>query len=222
MNHRSDRSRWFTNPWVGLLAVALLIGGVAAFAPVERTLGEAVRLVYFHGAWVWAGKIAFAGAALAGLAGLAARRAAWQQASLALGRTGLVFWLTYLPLSLLVQQMNWGGIFWDEPRWRIPLAFGVAGVLLQAGLALLDDLRLTSIANIGFGVALWYFLGSIENILHPDSPIFTSGSVRIQVFFSLLLVLSMVFGALLAVILFRAARRRAPVPQRETEGRLET
>lgn len=218
MRHQTKRSAWLAG---ALGVVILLIGLVAAFAPVERTLGESVRLVYFHGAWVWAGKLAFAAAALAGLAGLAARRTAWQQASLALGRTGMVFWLTYLPLSLLVQQMNWGGIFWDEPRWRIPLAFGVAGVLLQIGLALMDDLRLTSIANFGFGAALWYFLGAIENVLHPDSPIFTSDSVRIQGFFIVLLGLSIVFGALLAWILLRAIQRRSETGQRDTFGKLE-
>ena len=41
-----------------------------ALAPLERTLGEGARLVYFHGAWVWAGKIAFGAAAAAGLVGL--------------------------------------------------------------------------------------------------------------------------------------------------------
>jgi hypothetical protein len=195
--------------WVWLLMILMVIGLVTSFAPIEKTLGERVRLVYFHGAWVWTGKAAFAAAGLAGLMGLIRRRATWQQASLALGRTGLVFWLTYLPLSLLVQQLNWGGIFWDEPRWRIPLAFGIAGALLQAGLAMMDDLRLTSLANLGFGAALWYFLGSIENVLHPDSPIFSSGSVRIQVFFSALLLLSIVFGGLLAWFFYHLSRKRA-------------
>lgn len=195
--------------WGWLVLILLVIGLAAAFAPIERTLGAGVRLVYLHGAWVWAGKVAFALAGLAGLIGLImVRRVSWQLASLALGRTGLVLWLTYLPLSLLVQQLNWGGIFWDEPRWRIPLAFGIAGALLQAGLAIIDNLRLTSLANLGFGAALWYFLGTIENVLHPDSPIFTSGSLRIQVFFSLLVLLSIGFGGLLAWLFYRDERKR--------------
>ena len=43
---------------------------IAALAPAEKDLGTKVRVVYFHGAWVWAGKIAFGLAALAGLIGL--------------------------------------------------------------------------------------------------------------------------------------------------------
>jgi hypothetical protein len=114
----------------------------------------------------------------------------------------MIFWLTYLPLSLYVQQVNWGGIFWDEPRWRIPFMFGVAGLLLQIGLIMVGDLRILSLANILFGVALWWSLGGIQNVLHPDSPILQSNSVNIQVFFAALLVLSLAFGALLARMLY--------------------
>ena len=191
--------------WIGLAVSALLIGLTAAFSPLERTLGERIRLVYFHGAWVWAGKVTFAAAGLAGLIGLVRGSRLWHRASLALGRTGLFFWLTYLPLSLWIQQINWGGIFWDEPRWRIPLMFGIVGLLLQIGLALIDDFRLSSAANLVFAIALWWSLGSIENVLHPDSPIFQSGALRIQIFFGALLGLSLIFGTLVARLFDLAA-----------------
>lgn len=194
---------------VSMLVVLAVIVVVTAFAPVERTLGERARLVYFHGAWVWAGKIAFAAAAFSGLAGLALRSAVWQRVSRAFGWVGMVFWLTYLPLSLYVQQVNWGGIFWDEPRWRVPLMFGIVGLLLQIGLWLMNDLRLTSGANIVFGTLLWWMLGSIQNVLHPDSPIMQSDAIRIQMFFAALLALSIVFGALLASLLFQAGKTNA-------------
>jgi hypothetical protein len=186
---------------IGLVMTLLAIGLVAWFSPLEKTLGERARLVYFHGAWVWAGKIAFGAAATSGLIGLIRRGQAWPRFSLALGRTGMVFWLTYLPLSLYVQQVNWGGIFWDEPRWRIPLMFGVAGLLLQVGLALMDDWRLTCGANLVFGAALWWFLDNAQNVLHPDSPILQSNAVDIQVFFAALLLLALLFGGLLTFLL---------------------
>jgi hypothetical protein len=198
---------------IGLVGTLVLVGLVTALAPIERTLGERVRLVYFHGAWVWAGKAAFAAAAAAGGVGLLlpvgnAFRRTWQRASLSLGWTGMIFWLTYLPLSLLVQQMNWGGIFWDEPRWKIPLMFGIVGILLQSGLFMLEDLRLASAANLVYGVALWWFLGTIQNVLHPDSPIFNSNSILIQIFFVAILLLSLVFGAILTQLLFSYAPER--------------
>lgn len=178
---------------VGLMLITLgLIIATTAVAPLEKTLGARVRLVYLHGAWVWTGKVAFGLASLAGLGALlfANRRPFWSGWSLAWGRTGLIFWLTYLPLSLVVQQLNWGGIYWDEPRWRVPLAFGVAGVLLQAALMIFNHPKWTAMGNLVFGVALWVGLARLQNVLHPDSPIFGSGSQRIEIFFLVLLFLT--------------------------------
>lgn len=191
--------------WPLALFTLVLIGGVTALAPLERTLGANVRLVYLHGAWVWTGKVAFALAALAGLGGLLLRRSPWPESSLALGRAGLVFWLTYLPMSLLVQQLNWGGIFWDEPRWRVPFAFGVAAVLVQVALVLFNTPLLSCAANLGFGMALWVGLGNVQNVLHPDSPIFGSGAVTIEVFFVVLLGLVLFLGLQMAAYFYQLA-----------------
>lgn len=189
-----------------LLAITL----VTLFAPLERTLGAGARLVYLHGAWVWSGKVLFAAAGVVGLAGLVAyptARGVWlQRISLAFSRSALLFWWTYLPMSLWVQQINWGGIFWDEPRWRVPLMLGIVALLLQLGLSLLENGRLTALANALFGAALWYFLGTTQNVLHPDSPIFGSDATRIQFFFILLLVLSVVIGAQVTYAFYRKGK----------------
>lgn len=185
-----------------ILTLALILLA-AAFSPLEATLGWRARVVYFHGAWVWSGKIAFGLAALSGLLALLwSRRRAWSAGwSLAFGRAGLVFWLTYLPMSLWVQQINWGGIFWDEPRWRVPLAFGVAAVLVQVALWLFNRPLLTSSVNLAFGAALWAALGNLQNVLHPDSPIFGSGaSPRIAFFFILLFLLSLALMVQVALL----------------------
>ena len=164
-----------------------------------------------HGAWVWAGLITFSLAALSGLAGLISRRGKWHSWSRALGWTGLTFWLTFLPMSVVVQQMNWGGIFWDEPRFRIPLAFGIVGVLLQGGLELVNCRGLTSSGNLIFGVALVWQLQGAQNVLHPDSPVFTSESTRIKLFFTILLVLALLLGAQVAGWLYH--RSTPPLPK---------
>lgn len=196
----------------GFLINLALFGLVAMFAPLEKTLGANIRLVYAHGAWVWAGKVMYALAALAGLIGLLGmlnqRWGKWSGWSLAFGQTGLFFWLTYLPMSLLVMQVNWGGLFLDEPRFRIPLAFGIAGLLLQIGLIVMNTPWLTNAANLLFGVALWWQLGGIENILHPDSPIFGSDAWRIQAFFVALLALALLFGAQAALWLHRRRQKQ--------------
>lgn len=194
--------------WIGLVVTIIVIAVITAFGPAERTLGENLRLVVLHGAWVWAGKLLFAAAALAGLLGLILPKSLWSNLSLALGRSGLLFWLTYLPMSLIVQLQNWGGIFWDEPRWRVPLTFGVVGLLLQMGLWVLNQPRLTNLANLLFGITLWWQLGGITNVLHPDSPIFGSSASGIQLFFVVLLVLTLLAGGLITRLIYAALARR--------------
>lgn len=193
-------------PLTRLAGLAMTLAAVAvitALAPIEQTLGANIRIVYFHGAWVWAGMITFGLAALAGLAGLFLPESAWPEWSLALGRSGLFFWLTYLPMSLWVMRLFWGGFYFDEPRWRIPFTFAIVAVLLQIGLAVIDQPRLTSLGNLVFGVALLVSLRTAGNILHPDSPVFSSNSIRIRVFFVGLVALSMLFSAQLAAWLRR-------------------
>lgn len=181
-----------------LLINILLIAVFTALGPMEQTLGASVRIVYLHGAWVWTAKIIFGLAALAGLAGLALpsrRRVRWQAWSQALGRTGLLFWVIYLPLVLLVMQMTWGGLFLDEPRWRVSLMLGIVAVLLQAALYLLNNPWVTSTANLLFGCTLWIMLDTAATELHPVSPIFGSDAVGIQIYFVVLVGLVLLLAA---------------------------
>jgi hypothetical protein len=196
--------------WILFITLLLTLGVmilVASSAPLEKDLGATVRVIYFHGAWVWAGKVAFGLAALAGLLALLRVKGDWSNWSLALGRAGMTFWLTYLPMSLWVMQLSWGGLYLDEPRWRVPFAFGVAGLLLQAALVLFNTSWLTGLGNLVFGSALWIVLGGLQNVLHPDSPIFTSNSTRIQVFFLILVGLALLAGALITLLWRRASKK---------------
>ncbi len=196
--------------WLALALTLGLIALTAFLAPEERSLGANLRLIMVHGAWVWVGKIVFGAAALAGAAGLLLRRPEMHRWSQALAHTGLTFWLTYLPMALLVMQLTWGGLYLDEPRWRVPFTFGVVGLLLQVGLWLASVPWLSSAANVGFGAALWWSLGGLQNILHPDAPIAQSDSTRIQFFFILLLVLTLVLAVQVAFLWRQAARKRTP------------
>ena len=169
--------------FVTLLVIAVL----TTFGPEEQSLGSNVKIVYLHGAWVLAAELAFAAAALTGLLALVLRRDRLHQWSAALGRTGIVFWVTYLPLSLWAMQANWNGLFLAEPRFRIALTFAVVGVLLQIGLWIIDHKVLTSVANIAYIIALRVVFASADNVMHPPpSPIFNSGRWNIIIFFVLL------------------------------------
>jgi hypothetical protein len=175
---------WFL---LTLLAVALL----TFLGPAEKSLGGNVRVVYLHGAWVWAALASFVAAGVLGLAALLFRRASFYAWSCALGRTGLVFWITYLPLSLWAMDANWNGLFLAEPRWRLALAFALGGLLLQIGLSLAGKPAWTALGNLFFSIVLIYSVTGVQNIMHPGSPIFSSEAVLIQLFFISLFLLTL-------------------------------
>ncbi len=144
----------FKSPLTYFFLTVGVIALLAFFGPEEKSLGSNVRLVYIHGAWVLTAEIAFIFAALAGLLGLLLRRDLFHTWSAALGRTGIIFWVTYLPLSLLAMQTNWNGLFLAEPRFRLAMIFAVTGILLQLGLWMFSIPWLTSLANIFYIIVL--------------------------------------------------------------------
>lgn len=192
--------------FISLLAIVIL----TLFGPEEKSLGANVRLVYVHGAWVLTAEIAFILAALAGLLGLLLRRDLFHAWSAALGRTGIVFWVTYLPLSMLAMQANWNGLFLAEPRFRLAMTFAVTGVLLQIGLWMMNTKWLTSLANILFIIILRVIFSTAENVMHPPpSPIFNSGLWNVIFFFVALNLLAWVAGFFLAKLFLRIQPEKA-------------
>ena len=173
--------------FITVIVIALL----ALFGPKEKSLGANVRIVYLHGAWVLSAELVFVAAALAGAVALMTRREGFHQWSAALGRTGIFFWVTYLPLSLWAMESNWNGLFLSEPRFRLAVIFAVTGVLLQVGLWLIHTNWITSVANILYILVLRVIFATASNVMHPPpSPIFNSGNYAIIGFFLALIVLT--------------------------------
>lgn len=177
--------------WIWLSLTLLFIGIYTTLGPAEHSLGTHIRIVYLHGAWVWASLATFLVAAVFGGLGLLTHRDPYHCWSGAFGRTGLVFWVTYLPLSLWAMQSNWNGLFLAEPRWRLALVFAITGILLQTGLSLANNPRLTSALNLGYFITLMVALQQTTNVMHPTSPILNSDAWRIQLFFFGLVMLTL-------------------------------
>jgi hypothetical protein len=182
--------------WLAIVAAAVI---AVLMVPPEQSLGTVIRVIYFHGAWVWTGIALFGAAGVTGLLALLSRREQVYAWSTAFGWSGLFYWLTYLPMSLWLMQLSWNGFFFDEPRWRVPFGFAVVGSLLQLGLILIRKRELTAIANALFAAALIYGLSTLTSILHPDSPISDSNSFLIKGLFILVTVLCLASGFVLTL-----------------------
>jgi len=166
--------------------------------PEERTLGTNVRSVYLHGAWVWTALLNFIAAGVIGVSAIFLRQDELHAWSIALGRTGTVFWITYLPLSLWTMQMNWNGLFLQEPRWRVSFDFLIVGILFQLAILFIQKPVIGSILNFTYISALGWTLLQTDQVMHPGSPITSSGSSTIQIFFVILLALCILAGWFLA------------------------
>ena len=190
-----------TGPWLWLLVCLVGIVLITSLGPAEKSLGVNVRIVYLHGAWVWAALAGFVAAGLAGAAGLVTRKFNLYTWSASLGLTGLIFWITYLPISLWAMQANWNGLFLAEPRWRLAAVFAVTGFMLQLGLFLVHRPVIIAWGNVIFVGVLLVMLRTTQDVMHPASPIFSSDSTMIQVYFIVLLLFIMIFAWQIARIL---------------------
>jgi hypothetical protein len=188
------------SPLIFFFGLVAIIAIISLLGPEDTALGANVRIVYLHGAWVLTAEVAFLAAAIAGFIGLLVRfisamkprEEGFHRWSAALGRAGIIFWVTYLPLSLWAMQSNWNGLFLAEPRFRLALTFAIVGVLLQVGLWIIRLPWLTSLANILYIIILRVVFSSASYIMHPPpSPIFNSGNWSIIGFFLLLNLLTL-------------------------------
>jgi hypothetical protein len=181
------------SPFFWFMLAVLTTAGLTALGPEVQSLGPNVRIVYLHGAWVLTAEAVFGFSALAGLLGIVTRRERLHQWSNALQHTGLFFWITYLPLSLWAMQANWNGLFLGEPRFRLAVIFAIVGVLLQFGLTLLARPVFTSLFSVFFFAALQISLSQAGYVMHPPpSPIFGSGVLSLELYFIVLVFLTMI------------------------------
>jgi hypothetical protein len=200
-------------PLILFIATVILIVLLALLGPEEKSLGSNVRIVYLHGAWVLAAEVAFFAAAIAGAIGLITKRIAFHRWSAALGRSGIFFWLTYLPLSLWAMESNWNGLFLSEPRFRLAVIFAVTGILLQLGLWMININWLTSLANIIYIVVLRVVFSTASNVMHPPpSPIFNSGNYLIIGFFLAMILLTLVAAYFLTLVFLNLSKQPETIP----------
>jgi hypothetical protein len=202
-------------PSLVLLTVAIVIA--ALVSPLDKTLGERVRLVYVHGAII---RVVLATFVLAGVLGavfVVTRRAGALAWASALFEGSLVLWVVYLGISVVTTLETWGGIPWFEPRWVFTLQLtGLAPLLYAAG-RLLKNPRLTAVLYAIFPMIMLWLLSQARLVLHPIDPIGESGEASIQLAYGVMLALWAAVGVQVvrgvkALADRRAARAPRPAP----------
>jgi hypothetical protein len=188
--------RWRLLPLFGA-ALCLLLVLWLLLAPAESRLGSLVKLVYLHGALVWAGLLTFSVAGAMGLVALllrlaapsSARSAAWLRGARAAGLAAVLVWIAYVLSSMAVTGLTWGQLIaWGEPRVRATAGIMVAALVLAVVVRLADQPELTALAQVLMGIAPWVVVSRAQAIRHPVDPIGGSTSASIQGFYLLIVV----------------------------------
>jgi hypothetical protein len=183
--------RWLSREGIGISLVVLAIAALlfAWAAPNDVTLKGTSKVVYIHGALVWAALLMLTAAGVLGAAALAAtlvnRGNALHAWTLALGRTGLLFWLAYIPVSMLASRMAWNAVFLAEPRYTTAFRVLAIGIIVQVIVFLFNRPVISSALHVVQAVVIWVMLLTTPSLLHPDNPILRSAP-SIQFFFGLI------------------------------------
>src|SRR5512137_39138 len=165
---------------IGISLIVLAVAGLALAwaAPNEVTLKGTSKVVYIQGALVWTSMLTLTAAGAIGLAALVATPMkpnnvmhAW---ALALGRTGLIFWIAYIPVSMLASRMAWNAVFLAEPRYTTAFRLLAVGVIVQVIVYLFNRSVFSSVLQLAQAVILWVMVLTTPSILHPDSPMLRS------------------------------------------------
>ena len=177
------------------LALAILLVVWVVLAPAESRLGNVVKLIYVHGALVWAGLLTFSAAGILGLVALvlrylvgpAERARAWYLGTEAAGLAALIVWVLYAISAMIVTALTWGQLVaWNEPRVRATGLILVAAVVLYIVARLVDHVDFTAVINLLMGIVPWVMVQQADAIRHPIDPIGGSGSTAIQGYYLLI------------------------------------
>ena len=170
-----------------LIALALLIVVTALVSPLDKTLGERVRIVYVHGAIIRVVLGLFVLSGVLGAVCVIVDHTTLFDRAKALFEAGLVLWFVYVGISVVATLQTWGGIPWFEPRWVFTLQMtGLAPMAYAAGIAL-KNRRLAAALYALTTILMLFLLSQARLVLHPIDPIGESGNSSIQLAYLIML-----------------------------------
>ena len=180
--------------WLVLALLLALFITVVFIAPLEKTLGETIRLVYVHAALTRAGMIGFY---ICGLLGLIititnnAKLQSWAQTaawvSFGLFVLGGIF-------SVFAQQASWGGVPLAEPRVRMSMTMTAVIVIVLLVNEWIPWVRVRGLLYVAIAGYIAWVLPRTPLVLHPENAGGTSPSTWIRMAFPVLTALAIFIG----------------------------
>ena len=175
--------------WALILICVVLAAAILLLMPLEKTLGQVIKIVYLHGALSRAGMAGLIAAGVVGVLHLITGRsslAAWTRGLLI---SGWAFWVAHFVVSIPATRLTWGPwIAWGEPRVTMTLQLAGAGLVVLLVTWMVKDARFTAFAAALLAVAVLWMAASTGVFRHPLDPIGSSPSATFQLVYLALLV----------------------------------
>ena len=197
--------------WAILGGLALLAAILLWLAPSEQTLGSGIKSVYVHVAFTWTGMSGFLIAGLAGLA-VAIFSLSWlQDWAHKIAWVSLAFFTAGLAMSIIAAGINWGAVFWQEPRTNSALQILAAGLMVQVANSWAMPYRLKGTLNFFLAVLLIWLIQITPLVLHPGNAARSTTSMAIRFTFIALYALCALAAAWI-VITWQGNHRVSRIP----------
>lgn len=175
--------------WFILLLLAAAAVAVVVFAPGEATIGQGIKIVYIHVALIWTGMLGLLISGVIGAVVALTNHDGLRRWLPIISWVSLGFYAAGVLTSLYAEQVNWGGIAWQEPRTKANLNLLALATVVQVVASFINRPRWHGLLSVLLAAAVIWTTAVTPLQLHPDDPIGTSTSNTIQVVFYLLFML---------------------------------
>jgi len=198
--------RKFIPIFIFLIAGVILLTLIVM--PSEQSLGNVIKLVFLHAAFVQVGLITFAVAAIWAISYLFKKNEKYYQFCLASQKTALVIWILYVFSSMLVTYWAWGKVIaWEEPRVQSSaLILGLA-VLLLFLVNWIKNQRFTAFANLMMAVFAWGLTKQAGIVQHPLNPIGESNSASLKVYLLIMMILVLLLAVQISRVFYKPPQK---------------
>lgn len=157
-------------------------------------MGDGIKVVYIHVAFVWTGMLGFVINGLLGIALMLSGRKGLKDSVELVGIAALIVFIASVLVSLLAEQINWGGILWQEPRNQAVFTVTAVAVIVHVVNPWIPWIRWRGLLPLSLAIFVLETLPGAPRVLHPENPVRTSGSQAMQSTFLTMFALSIVLG----------------------------
>jgi hypothetical protein len=189
--------------WAGLALLLLLASLLLLLSPEERELGSGIKSIYVHVALTWTGMSGLIIAGLVGLASAVLNRENLQSWAISITWVALGFFALGLVMSVIAAGINWGAVFWQEPRTSTVLQVLALGLIVQGINTWPVPFRIKGTLSFLLAVILMVLIFTTPLVLHPGNAATTANSLAIRFTFFGLYAVAMAAAALIVFALQR-------------------